>query len=47
MCTGLLFSYSSFHCVVMKSVMLHSFGGRDRLWGALIGKNLNCWNKEF
>ncbi len=31
-CTGLLFSYSSNHCVVMKSVVPHSFGGRDRLW---------------
>ncbi len=33
MCTELLFSYSSYHCVVMKSVVPHSFGGRDRLWG--------------
>ncbi len=46
-CTGLHFSYSSYHCVVMKSVVPHKFGGRDRLWGALIGKDLNCWNKEF
>ncbi len=46
-CTGLLFSYSSYHCVVMKSVVPDSFGGRYRLWGALIEKNLNCWNKEF
>ncbi len=30
-CTGLLFSYSSYHCVVMKSVVPHNFGGRDRL----------------
>ncbi len=46
-CTELLFSYSSYHCVVMKSVVPHNFGGRDGLWGALIRKNLNCWNKEF
>ncbi len=51
-CTGLLFSYSSYHCVVMKSVVPDSFVGRDRLCGgggggALIEKNLNCWNKEF
>ncbi len=29
MCTGLLFSYSSYHCVVMKSVVPDNFGGRD------------------
>lgn len=46
-CTGLLFSYSSYHCVVMKSVVQDSFGGRDRDRRASDGKLAGQWASVF